>query len=196
MELDYANFFNYIFQLMPIFAFFLLAFWLWGQIFIIHSNVIYPLFFLILRTISLNVQLTVFIIAILLLSFESLYIPKELLIIFLTIINFFPVFKKNNNQEYIKLSIKLICLAICIFIDIFLIKSVNITIKYILENRDTNIFLLGLLFTKTLIHSCFYTILLSCFYIFLNDYFYKDKAITYKELIKRFVENLNKYSYF
>lgn len=196
MELDYANFFNYFFRLMLIFIYFLLAFWLWGQLFIIHSNVVYPLFFLILRTISLNTQITVFIIAIFLLIFESLYIPKELLIIFLTIINFFPVFKKNDNQEYIKSSIKLICLAICIFIDIFLIKSTNITFKYILENRDTNIFLLGLFFTKTLIHSCFYTILLSCFCILLNDYFYKDKAITYKELIKRFVENLNKYSYF
>lgn len=196
MELDYANFFNCFSRSMLIFMFLLLAFWFWSQIFIVHSNVVYPLFFLILKTIHLNIQLTILIIAILLLIFENLYIPKELLIIFLTIINFFPAFKKNNSQEYIKSSIKLICLAICIFIDIFLIKSTNITFEYIFENEDANVVLLGLLFTKTLIHSSFYAILSSCFYILLNDYFYKDKAVTYKELLKRFLENSKKYSHF
>lgn len=185
---------NKIFNTVQIFVYLLLAFWVWGQIFLINSNVIYSLFFLILKTIKNNISFVIFIFSISLLFFRQMYITKELLCIYLTIINFFPIFKNSNNEEYIKYSIKLICLSIIIFTDIFSIQSVDLTFKYILENQDINLFIIGLLFTKTLIHASFYTILLSCFYITLNDYFYKDKQITYKGIFISFLKNIFKNS--
>ena len=78
-------------DMLSILVYFMLAFWLWGQIFIIHSNVVYPLHFLILRSIYFNIQITVFIFSIFLLFFEQAYISKELLIIYLSITNFYAV---------------------------------------------------------------------------------------------------------
>ena len=174
--------------------YFLLAFWLWGQIFVIHTNVVSPLFFLILKGLHLNIQITIFAFAIFLLFFEQAYISKELLVIYLAIINFFPVLKKSDNEEYIKASIKLIGLSIFIFIDIFSIKSSNLTFQYIMNNKNINMILLALSFIKTLVHSSFYAILFSCFYMSLKDFFYKDEEITYLEIFKNFLENMSKYS--
>lgn len=173
-------------------VYFLLAFWLWGQIFIIHSKVVYSLIFLILKSISSNIQITIFIFSIFLLFFKQAYISKELLIIYLSIINFFPIFKNTDNEEYIKASIKLIGLSIFIFIDIFSIKSLDLTFQYVIKSQDINLFLLGLSFVKTLIHSSFYTILFSCFYMALKDFFYKDEEITYSKTFVEFLKKLLK----
>ena len=177
-------------DMLSILVYFMLAFWLWGQIFIIHSNVVYPLLFLILKSIYFNIQITVFIFSIFLLFFEQAYISKELLIIYISITNFFPVFKNAGNEEYIKSSIKLIGLSIFIFIDIFSIKSPDLTFQYIVKNQDVGMFLLGLYFIKTLIHSSFYAVLFSCFYMALKDFFYKDEEITYSKVFKKFIENI------
>lgn len=171
-------------------TYFLITFAIWGIIFLKYQKIIFPFLFLILKSIYKNKSIFIFIFSILLLCFEKIYINKELLFVYLSIITFFPVFKKSNNEEYIKTTIILICLSVFMFIDFFTLKSVNLTFQYIIKNEKENTLFYLISFFKTFGHSSFYVVFLSCFYIMINDYFYKDKNFSFKSL---FVDFLKEY---
>lgn len=181
---------SYFFYITPLF---LLAFWFWGQIFIIHKKTVFSLLFLTMKSINFNYEFSIFLFAVLLLFFEKIYITKELLIVYLTIVIFFPTIKSFKNDEYFKKSIVLVGVSLILFIDFFSLKLINLTLSYLIANRETiNYFELIILFSKTLLHSTFYIILISIFYEALNDYFFKDTDIKLNQVLKDFFIKLLK----
>lgn len=170
---------------------FLLAFWFWGQIFIIHKKTVFSLLFLVMKSINFNYEFSIFLFAVLLLFIKKLYIKEELLIVYLTIVVFFPTVKSLKNDEYLKKSIILVGVSLILFIDFFSLKIPKLTLSYLLDNRKTmNYFRLITLFSKTLLHSTFYIILISIFYEALNDYFFKDTDIKLNQVLKDFFNKL------
>lgn len=175
----------YFFYITPLF---LLAFWVWGQIFIIHKKTVFSLLFLTMKSINFNYEFSIFLFAVSLLFFEKMYITRELLIVYLSIVIFFPTIKSFKNDEYFKKSIILVGVSLILFIDFFSLELTNLTISYLTDNRGTmNYFRLIILFFKTLLHSTFYIILISAFYEALNDYFFKKGDITLKQVLKEFL---------
>lgn len=172
---------------------FLLAFWFWGQLFVEYDTEIFPFLFLILKLISQNIKIFIFLFSIILLFNSSAYLSYETLTSFLVIVIFFPTLSKTTNNAYFSKSILLVAISFIIYLDLKVFKFQNISFEVLSSQKKTyGIFTLGLYFCKTMLHSSFYVLMISCFYEAINDYFYKNNSFSFKTVVSAFNKKLTK----
>lgn len=188
--INYPEITNKIFTLS---FYFLLGFWFWGQVFIEYDTEIFPFFFLVLKFISQNVKSFIFLFSLILLSMDSMYLKFDILACLIAIIIFFPTLSKINNDEYLRKSILLVGISVIIILDLSIFKTPNLSFKLLsISKKSYGLIALGIYFSKTILHSLFYVLIISCFYEAFNDYFYRDKNFTFKSVLLRFIKKLNK----